>query len=116
MVSVLANPERYYGQRVFLVGYAHFEFEGNALFLRREDFDLRIMTNSIWLDRTGLDPTVVDAADDHYAFVIGKYVHRDGHMGCCIGTITEIETLEPWPLVSREASPPWPPEESPGQE
>jgi hypothetical protein len=105
MVSVLANPEKYYDRRISVVGFAHFEFEGNALFLHREDFELRVMTNSIWLDRTGLDPSLVNATDDHYAMVIGKYVHRDGHMGCCIGTITQIETLERWPL-EYETTPP----------
>ncbi len=113
MVSVLANPEKYYDYRVSLVGFAHFEFEGNALFLHREDFELRVMTNSIWLDRTGLAQSLVDAADDHYAKVIGKYVHRDGHMGCCIGTITQIETLERWPLEFEATPPPDTPEESP---
>ena len=105
MISVLANPEKYYGRRIVVVGYAHFEFEGNALFLYREDFELRRMTNSIWLDRTGHDASLFDAADDHYALVIGKYIHRDGHMGCCVGTITEIETVERWPLGSEDATP-----------
>ena len=99
MVSVLANPEKYYDRRVSIVGFAHFEFKRNALFLHREDFDLRIMTNSIWLDRADLDQSQINAADEHYALVSGKYVRSDGHMGCCVGTITEIDTLEAWPLA-----------------
>ncbi len=40
LINLIATPERYHGKWVRVQGVANFEFEGNALFLHKEDYKL----------------------------------------------------------------------------
>jgi hypothetical protein len=39
MVQLLATPERFHGKRVRFTGFVHLAFEGNGIYLHKEDFD-----------------------------------------------------------------------------
>ncbi len=49
LVQLLATPERFDGKRVAVVGYCWLEFEGDAVYLSREDYVNRVFKNAIWL-------------------------------------------------------------------
>ena len=49
IVQLLAQPEKYHGRKVQVIGFVHFEFEGNAVYLSREDFEYGLVTNGLWL-------------------------------------------------------------------
>src|SRR6188472_601053 len=49
IVSLLATPERYAGKTVRVHGFVRLEFEGDAIYLHKEDFDQRLTSNAIWL-------------------------------------------------------------------
>jgi hypothetical protein len=37
MIELIANTEKFDGKRVFVSGFVHFEFEGNALYFHEEE-------------------------------------------------------------------------------
>jgi hypothetical protein len=90
IISLIANPEKYYGKRVTVSGYMSSEFEGTAIYLSRDDFDNRINKNAIFL--------LIDS--DNYRFYHKEYVTLDGtftngsgHMGLYSGMLKDVEYL-----------------------
>ena len=50
IISLLGDPKRYAGYRVTVTGYVRIEFEGNAVYFHKEDFDNMLMKNALWLE------------------------------------------------------------------
>ncbi len=92
MVQLLANPERYDGRVVRILGFVRIEFEGNAIYLHKEDFDHGIAKNGFWL--AGPRPQGVS---DTYAVLEGTFrADRAGHLGAFSGSIDKITRLDRW--------------------
>lgn len=49
MVALVANPEKYDGKFVRTIGFMCLEYEGDALYLREEDFRFRILKDAFAL-------------------------------------------------------------------
>lgn len=49
LIQLIAQPEKFEGKRVRFIGFLRIEFEGNAIYLHREDFDHGITKNGLWL-------------------------------------------------------------------
>jgi len=95
IIDLIANPEQYDGKPVRVMGFAHFEFEGEAIYLHREDFDQGLTSNGIWLD-TG-DKGGPAELSDQYLIVEGTFVAAGrGHLGMWSGEIGKITRMEPW--------------------
>jgi hypothetical protein len=88
MVSLLGNPAAYDGLRVRTSGYVHFEFEGDALYLHKEDFD-NLLPNSLWMSlRNGVP---MERCQDSYALVEGRFrAGPAGHMGMSQGAVEDV--------------------------
>ena len=52
LVRLIANPEKFDGKLIRVIGFLRLEFEGNVLYLHREDYDHAILGNGIWVDVT----------------------------------------------------------------
>lgn len=52
MQQLLAEPQRFEGQRVRTTGFLRLEFEANALYQTRDDFNNTVMQHAVWLDLT----------------------------------------------------------------
>jgi hypothetical protein len=52
MVQLLAAPEKFHGKLVGVFGFLRLEFEGDALYLHREDDTQGVTRNVVWVDRT----------------------------------------------------------------
>ena len=50
LIRLLAQPESHEGKLVEVTGFVNLEFEGNAIWLHKEDFSNQNHANSIWLD------------------------------------------------------------------
>lgn len=92
MIDLIANPELFDGQKVMLQGYVHFEFEGNAVYLHKEDFLYGIELNSLWLS---LSPSKganeFSECQDSYALVRGTFSARmRGHNDMASGSLHDI--------------------------
>ena len=50
LLQLIANPSEYHGKLVRVIGFCRLEFEGDALYLHREDFEQGITKNAVWLN------------------------------------------------------------------
>ena len=48
IVELIATPEMFDGKRVRTVGFVHLEFEGNGLYLHKEDWTHSLYRNGLW--------------------------------------------------------------------
>lgn len=98
IVELLANSLKYDGKQVQVIGFLRLEFEGDAIYLHREDYEHAISKNAIWVDRPR-DFSEKQAAEVDKGYVIceGTFNAREhGHMGMFSGSLTHITRLESW--------------------
>jgi hypothetical protein len=75
LIQLIATPEKYDGVAIRLIGYLRLEFEGNALYLHREDYE-RGLPNGIWI------AVPRDLSKDQTQTVNNKYVICEGTRTC----------------------------------
>jgi hypothetical protein len=102
LLQLLATPERYDGVLVRTIGFLWLEFEGNKLYLHREDYEHAIVKQAVWLDFPQ-DPTAEQRRlRGNYVLVEGVFnAKRGGHMGLSTGAIEKISRLELWSEVGK---------------
>ena len=94
MVALLANPEKFDGHFVRVDGFLRVEFEGHALYFHKEDYDLGLTKNSLWLEisRSGEEYTELNL---HYVAVEGVFrANNFGHKDSFGGAIENIQRLK----------------------
>jgi hypothetical protein len=97
LIYLLANPQEFEGRRVRVVGFMHLEFEGTAIYVRRDDYESSLTRNGFWLsfrdstvNRTGLNTV--------YVILEGTFTGKSGgHLGLWSGTIRDVSFLARWP-------------------
>lgn len=93
MTQLIATPEKYEGQHVRVIGYLHLEFEGDVLYLHKEDFDHAILGNGIWV-HIGDDQKKLS---DNYVLLEGVFTaKKHGHMGMWSGELSDINRSMIW--------------------
>ncbi|HYJ07200.1 MAG TPA: hypothetical protein VEX43_18875 [Chthoniobacterales bacterium] len=98
MVQLIATPEKFDGKLVGVLGFLNLEFEGDALYLHREDLLQRLHKNAVWVDRTEAIERDTKKLNKHYVLIEGTFDARDhGHMGLFAGAIKDITRAETWP-------------------
>jgi len=97
IIQLLANPEKYEGKLVQLTGYVHLEFEGNAIWLHKDDFQNSIYSNALWIHVT----TCVDwdgKPMSGYASLMGRFTAKShGHGRLWPGVISQVGECFPVP-------------------
>lgn len=97
LVSLIANPEKYEGQRIAVAGFLHIEFEGTAIYLHQDDYVYGISQNGIWV----FLPENLDSISDfpgscqsnRYVQIVGRFSSKfKGHMGAWGGSIQNTES------------------------
>jgi hypothetical protein len=89
IVQLLANPKSYHGRLIRVDGYVNLEFEGNAIYLHKEDFDFHMTSNSFWLNAAKCIGPDKKPFTTGYASVIGTFDSTDnGHLGQWPGAIS----------------------------
>ena len=95
IIQLLARPEVYDGKRVRLAGYIHFEFEGNGIYLHREDEQRNLFRNGFWV-QVKEGSSIAPQCQDRYVLVEGTFVSRNhGHLGLWSGAIVDITRCTP---------------------
>jgi hypothetical protein len=98
LLQVLSSPEKYHGQEMLLIGFLHIAFEGDGLYLHKEDFDHAIVGNMIWVDITEEMKKNQDNLNDRYVIIRGVFDANDhGHMGLYSGALKKITRCDVWP-------------------
>jgi len=96
LISLIASPKDFDGKQVRVVGFLRLEFEGNAIYLHKEDYIRGIAKNGLWVE---LDSASKKAAGprDQYVLIEGTFSMKDqGHMGLWSGSIHKITRIDPW--------------------
>ena len=99
MVQLIANPEKYDGKRIQLIGFLRIEFEGTAVYLHREDYEQGIEKNALWINiPAGMSKVQSDAVNGQYVIFPGTFdAAHHGHMGAFGGEIKNVERVQLWP-------------------
>lgn len=97
IVPLLASPQSFNGRRIQVIGFVHLEFEGNGIYLSREDFQYGIEKNGLWLSISSADIETFRRANDSYVIVEGTF-NSDikGHVGMWSGSIEKITKFQRW--------------------
>ena len=97
IISLIATPERYHGQLVFLTGWVSIGYRTRAIYYSSERSRLDFGPDSIWLEFSEeLTKTrKVDTYNGHYVMLKGVF-DKDNHgeMGIYQGAITDIKHIE----------------------
>lgn len=97
LVQLIANPEKFDGKLVRVIGFLRLEFEGNVLYLHREDYENAILGDGIWVDTTPEIMKQSKTLNMRYVLLVGIFSANDrGHMGMWSGTIKKIRRAELW--------------------
>src|ERR1035437_3918365 len=98
IVQLIADPQQYEGKRIHIIGYLRLEFEGDAIYLHREDFEQGIPENAIWINAPkALTNEQREAVNNSYVLCTGVFTSKQrGHLGMFSGEISDVNRLEPW--------------------
>jgi hypothetical protein len=96
LYELITRPAAFHGKRVRVIGFAHFEFEGNGLYAHRVDWEQSLFQNGVWLEPPRVD---LDSLNDRYLLVEGRFDAKDrGHMGLWSGSIDSVTRYYIWEL------------------
>ena len=98
LLQLIATPAQYDGKRVRFVGFLRIEFEGNAIYLHREDFEYGISRNALWVDiPRAMTKQEKDSVNMHYVICAGVFrAGEHGHMGMFSGEVENVGRLTLW--------------------
>lgn len=107
LIQLIAQPEKFQGKQVRFIGFLRIEFEGNAIYLHREDFDHMIANNAVWVNiPRDMTKRQRDDVNMHYVICVGIFrADLHGHMGMFAGEITNVRRLEFWSDKPRRTAP-----------
>ncbi|MCP9768481.1 hypothetical protein EGI22_11205 [Lacihabitans sp. LS3-19] len=98
LVRLIATPERYHGKKIQIVGYLNLEFEGDAIYLHKEDYEHSLNKNSFSVSFSNkLDRQNINYHNKSYVLIEGTFrMDRRGHMGLKGGEIYDITRIIKW--------------------
>jgi len=97
MLQLIATPERYEGKKIRVTAFLHLEFEGDAIYLHREDYANAIASNSIAIELTDVEVIKFKKFQNSYVLIEGQFASTArGHFGAGQGLISRIARLEGW--------------------
>jgi hypothetical protein len=102
LVQLIAAPEKYEGKVVMVTGFARLEFEGNAIYLHKDDYQYGLYKNGLWLDANECKSRNGKNFAEGYAMVIGRFTSNfRGHRDLWSGAIRDVESCKSWPAFPR---------------
>lgn len=97
MVQLIANPAQFEGKIIRVIGFLRLEFEGNVLYLHRDDYENALLGDGIWVDVTPQITKRSKTLNMHYVLLEGVVSSKEhGHMGMWSGTIKNIQRAQLW--------------------
>ncbi|MBD2757895.1 hypothetical protein [Spirosoma validum] len=99
LIQLIATPEKYHGKLVQVVGYLNLEFEGDAIYLHKEDFTHSLIKNAFWVDFSEKIKKEKKMSDysKKYVIIIGLFdMNSKGHMSLFSGELKNIIRLDHW--------------------
>lgn len=97
MIQLIADPKRFDGQTIRVIGFLRLEFEGNAVYLHREDFERLILQNGVWIELTESQQKSSAKLNNGYVIVEGTFSSSQrGHLGTWSGSLQRVSRLDNW--------------------
>jgi len=99
LISIIANPEKYNNKRVQVIGYLNLDFEGNAIYLHKEDYLKHISQNGLWVEfsKNLVKKVNLKLLNNNYVILLGTFrAEKFGHLGLFGGTIEDIVRIGKW--------------------
>jgi hypothetical protein len=102
LVRLIANPEKFDGKLIRVIGFLRLEFEGNVLYLHHEDYENAILGDGIWVDVTPVVAKQSATLNMNYVLLEGIFSAGErGHMGMWSGTIKQVRRAQLWRAVKK---------------
>ena len=94
IVQLIATPEKFDGKIVRIVGFMCIAFEGDAIYLHREDFEQSLVRNALWVN---LPEDRDESLSQKYVILEGTFDATDhGRMGLFSGAIKKVTRMDEW--------------------
>ncbi|MBI2266883.1 MAG: hypothetical protein HYU64_17250 [Armatimonadetes bacterium] len=96
--EVLANPDKYHGKRISVIGYYHGEFEGSSLSVNEKASRDNDLKRSVWRSgpSTFADKSAIKDKNNAWLRVEGVFLRGPGgHMSLWPGEIARLTRVEP---------------------
>ncbi|MBE7646765.1 hypothetical protein [Tenacibaculum finnmarkense] len=99
LVNLIATPEKYHGKKVQIIGFLNIEFEGDGIYLHKDDYEHGIYSNGFWvsIDQKTGKTISNDKLNKSYVLIEGTFnMKQRGHMGLWSGEIENITRIIKW--------------------
>ena len=99
MLRLIVTPEKYHNKTVQIIGYLNLEFEGNAIYFHKEDYEKGSSRNGMWVSFSDDLAKKKDLKkySKKYVIIVGKFdMNAKGHMGMFGGSLKNITRLDEW--------------------
>jgi hypothetical protein len=104
LIQLIANPDKFDGKLIRVIGFLRLEFEGDVLYLHREDYENAILGNGIWVSVTPAVTKQKATLNMNYVLLEGLFSSSEsGYMGMWSGAIKQIRRAELWAHAKRSA-------------
>lgn len=100
VASLMATPDKYHNQVVWVKGYLNLEFEGDAIYWRQRDYQANQYRNSFYVQFTDslYQTKPVAAYSQHHVMVRGTF---DANQNLRPGFIRNIDSINAVPIRTR---------------
>lgn len=97
MVELIAAPEKFDQKLIRVDGYLRLEFEGDALYLHKDDAEAGLTRNGLWLSLDDNAKAALKACKNNsYVSLQGRFALREsGHMGLWSAGLRELSRCVP---------------------
>jgi hypothetical protein len=94
IIQLISTPERYDQKLVRVSGFLWLEFEGNALYLHKEDKEHMLFKNGLWINVEGDQSDIAHGLSGEYVIVEAMFDAKSkGHLGLWSGTLKRVKRI-----------------------
>jgi hypothetical protein len=95
LISLIATPERYDNQKIYVEGFMHLGFEDNGLYLNETDYKNSIMQNSLWVKVSREQAKQFAKAQNKYVVIKGTFNGTfKGHEDMWSGSLDKVISVD----------------------
>jgi hypothetical protein len=97
LIQLLANPQKYHKKKIQVMGFLNLEFEGNAIYLHKEDYEHSLLKNGFWVEISNKSMKNGKEVNQKYVLIEGEFdMNSQGHFGLWSGEIKNITRCDAW--------------------
>lgn len=96
LIALIASPDRYDGKIVRVIGFPNIEFEGDALYLHKEDYNKSLTKNAVAVSIS--DKGRLRRFNQKYVIIEGVFEKIDEVKMACVWSsyLTNVRSIRSW--------------------